>query len=257
VRLGHELETASSYIAYGSRDERPVVLKIIKQRGDEWSSGDVLDAFDGRGVVRVLEHAGGVLLLERLRPGHSLVDLPDDEATSRIASVVRAMTAASTPSVPTVRDWGLGFDRYLETDDRRVDRSLVVDARTVYRALTDSQTNARLLHGDLQHSNVLYDADRGWLAIDPKGVIGEVEYELGAMLRNPREHPSRFCARATIERRITILCSELGTSRERTLGWAFSQAVLSILWDIEDGYTVDAMHQLFPFIEAITPLVTR
>ena len=29
-----------------------------------------------------------------------------------------------------------------------------------------------LLHGDLHHWNILSDADRGWMAIDPKGVIG-------------------------------------------------------------------------------------
>ena len=42
-----------------------------------------------------------------------------------------------------------------------------------------------LLHGDLQHYNVLLDKDRGWVAIDPKGVVGELEYEVGALLRNP------------------------------------------------------------------------
>jgi streptomycin 6-kinase len=43
----------------------------------------------------------------------------------------------------------------------------------------------RLLHGDLQHYNVLLDRKRGWLAIDPKGVVAEGEFELGAALRNP------------------------------------------------------------------------
>lgn len=47
---------------------------------------------------------------------------------------------------------------------------------------------------DLQHYNVLFDDARGWLAIDPKGVVGEVEYEIGAILRNPIERPDLFAA---------------------------------------------------------------
>jgi streptomycin 6-kinase len=38
---------------------------------------------------------------------------------------------------------------------------------------------------DLHHYNVLSDSGRGWLAIDPKGLVGEVEYEVGAAIRNP------------------------------------------------------------------------
>jgi streptomycin 6-kinase len=261
VRLERVLETPTSHIAYGWRDELAVVLKVVKQPGDEWDSGDVLKAFDGRGVARVVEHTGGAILLERLRPGDSLVDLAlgghDDEATGIIARVVRAMAPVRSPTVPTVEDWGLGFDRYLARDDRRINHAIVTDARRVYRALAESQTNTRLLHGDLQHSNVLFDANRGWAVIDPKGVLGEVEYELGAMLRNPSEAPTLFRARHTIERRVAILSNALGTSRERTFGWGFSQAVLSMIWDVEDGVTVDETHQLLPFIDAIAPLAAR
>ena len=32
--------------------------------------------------------------------------------------------------------------------------------------------------------NVRFDSGRGWLAIDPKGVFGELEYEVGAVVRN-------------------------------------------------------------------------
>lgn len=58
--------------------------------------------------------------------------------------------------------------------------------------LAASQDETTLLHGDLHHYNVLSDVRRGWLAIDPKGVIGEVEYEAGAIFRNPNEMPDLF-----------------------------------------------------------------
>jgi hypothetical protein len=33
-----------------------------------------------------------------------------------------------------------------------------------------------------------------WIAVDPKGVIGEIEYEIGASLRNPYENPEIFAS---------------------------------------------------------------
>jgi len=55
----------------------------------------------------------------------------------------------------------------------------------VYFRLCKPPIQDRLLHGDLHHDNVLFDSRRGGLAIDPKGVIGELKYEIGAALETP------------------------------------------------------------------------
>lgn len=240
VDVGAVVHAPLSLVAYGARDGVPVVLKVIKEPGDEWWSGEVASAFEARGMARVYEYAGGALLLERLRPGQPLTRIvavdADDEATNILARLVGAMSPAEPPRhVPRVEQWAEGFDRYAESGDRRLDSALVAEARDTFVDLAESQRNVRLLHGDLQHSNVLFDETRGWVAIDPKGVVGEVEYEIGAILRNPTELPELFTDRGTIERRIDRFASELGLDRRRIVAWAFAQAVLSAVWDIEDG----------------------
>lgn len=40
------LETDSSVIAFGRRDRQPVVVKVIRNTGDEWRAGAILDASD-------------------------------------------------------------------------------------------------------------------------------------------------------------------------------------------------------------------
>ena len=240
VDVGAVVHAPVSLVAYGTRDGQPVVLKVIKEPGDEWWSGEVTSAFEARGMARVYEYAGGALLLERLRPGQPLTRIAaagnDDEATGVLARLVAAMSPAEPPPhAPRVEQWVEGFDRYAESGDRRIESALVADARDTFAELAESQRGARLLHGDLQHSNVLLDETRGWVAIDPKGVIGEIEYEFGAMLRNPAERPDLFTDRGTIERRVDRFASELGLDRRRIVAWAFAQAVLSAVWDIEDG----------------------
>src|SRR2546429_231070 len=111
-------ETDSSVIAFGARDNQAVVLKLIKQMGDEWHSGEILKAFDGNGVVRVYEQTAGAVLMERLRPGNSLVEMSisgkDEEATDILADVIQQMSTVeslkfrteSLKAFKTVQDWG-------------------------------------------------------------------------------------------------------------------------------------------------------
>ncbi|HEX5074941.1 MAG TPA: aminoglycoside phosphotransferase family protein [Gemmatimonadaceae bacterium] len=238
------IETGSSLIAFGRRGTEPVVLKVVKRPGDEWRSGEVVNAFGGRGVVRALEYEAGAALLERIVPGTALVDLTragdDAAATTGIADVIAAMApGAAPPWCPTVSEWGRAFARYVEHGDTQIPAALVDRASGLYAELCETQGPTRLLHGDLQHYNVLRDDRRGWLAIDPKGVVGELEYEVGALLRNPGELPEVLTSPAIIERRVDTLSSRLGLDANRVLSWAFAQAVLSAIWLVEDGHSVD------------------
>lgn len=238
-------ETVNSLIAYGQRAEMPVVLKVVKHPGDEWFSGDVVQAFAGHGMARVYEYAGGALLLERLSPGRSLVEISrsgdDERATEILARVVEMLRPQQeAPRCAPVAEWGSGFDRYLASNDARIPRELVFKAESTFANLVRSQRDQRLLHGDLQHSNVLFDRERGWVAIDPKGVFGELEVELGALLRNPQEVPELFTAPRTIERRVQQLTNSLDVDRSRVLAWAFAQSVLSAIWSWEDGESGEA-----------------
>jgi len=243
VDLGDVFETESSLIVYGRREGEPVVLKVVKAPGDEWRSGEVVSAFGGRGMVRALEHVDGAVLLERLVPGTALVELTkrgrDDEATEIVADVIASMSPGVAPAgVPSVRDWARGFDWYLKSGDAQIPTSRVSRARAIYLALCDTQGPTRLLHGDLQHYNILFDRGHGWVAIDPKGVVGEVAYEVGAALRNPGECPEVFADRAVIESRVAAFASRLGVDVDRLLRWAYAQVVLSAIWQVEDGYPV-------------------
>jgi streptomycin 6-kinase len=242
IAVDHVAETESSVLAFGRRDADPVVLKVVKHDGDEWRSGEILDAFDGKGVVRVHDYVEGALLLERLTPGNSLASLPlheDDRATGILAEVIGKMSPR-TPgaTVPAVQDWAQGFERYAAGGDAQIPRNLLLAAQRVYSELCGSQTRPRLLHGDLHHDNVLFDAHRGWLAIDPKGVVGELEFEIGAALRNPYEIPELFTEPSVIKRRVERLARELSLDATRLLAWGFAQAVLATVWTIEDGDTL-------------------
>lgn len=261
VALDEVRETATSLLGFGVRDGRSVVLKLT-QVNDEAHGGKVLRAFAGSGAVNVYEAETGAVLVERLVPGEQLVSLvrrgDDDQATKILAQVIEKLAYHEAPEeCPTVADWGRGFDRYVRSGDRQIPHGLVREAQVVYEDLASSQSNTMLLHGDLQHYNVLFDQVRGWTAIDPKGVVGELEYEAGALLRNPIEKPELFTNRATIERRLEILTSLLPLDHSRTLQWSFAQAVLSAIWDVEDRHPVEPNHPALLLANTLKPMLKK
>jgi streptomycin 6-kinase len=253
-------ETASSFVAFGRRDGQPVTLKVVKNRGDEWRSGEILEAFEGKGVVRVYEYAEGAMLLERVTPGHSLASMAlegrDDQATQILADVIKEMSPR-TPVKPvlTVQGWAKAFERHDASENRQIPRDLLHEADMLYSELCSSQLQTRLLHGDLHHYNVLFDSERGWLAIDPKGILGELEYEIGAVLRNPYERPELFARASTIEKRVERFALELNLNVNRTLAWGFAQAVLSAIWAVEDGFAVEPGNPWIALAGAIRPML--
>jgi streptomycin 6-kinase len=51
-----------------------------------------------------------------------------------------------------------------------------------------------------------------------------------------------FFSRVVLERRLQILSDALQLNYLRALQWSFAQAVLSAIWDVEDGKRVAANH---------------
>jgi streptomycin 6-kinase len=88
------------------------------------------------------------------------------------------------------------------------------------------------LHGDFHHFNVLRSDRHGWVAIDPKGMLGDPGYEVGPFVCNPN-----VVTGSVLARRLDILAEELDYERQRLHAWALAHAVLSACWTIEDRGT--------------------
>jgi streptomycin 6-kinase len=245
VTIERTTATRTSLIVHGKRGTTPVVLKVVKEQGDEWRCGEIAAKFGGRGVVQVYEHMAGAALFEKLDPGEPLAALTlagrDDEATEVLAMMLGRMAPGAPPEdCPTVEQSGGGFVRGAALNDERLPSTLLDPAQRIYADLCRTQREPALLHGDLHHYNVLSDRSRGWCAVDPKGVVGELEYELGAVLRNPIDRPDLFATIEIVERRLEQFGLVLGLDVSRARGWCFAQAVLSAIACIEDGDAAEA-----------------
>jgi len=204
---------------------------------------DALCFYAGCGIAQLLETSQeqGIFLLERLKPGAPLSKEHDDgRATAVAAGVMRQLhrPAPDQHAFPSVGGWAQGLRRLrdrFEGGTGPFPAGLVETAENLFRELLNSMTAPVLLHGDLHPGNVLAAERQPWLAIDPKGVIGEPEYEVGALLRSPWPGaPAQASPKQVLTRRVDQIVDEMGFDRARIIGWGLAQAVLSAWWSFED-----------------------
>lgn len=223
-------------------DGVPAVLKICYGGREVETEMTALRLAGGEGMVRLIHEdpEGYSMLLQRATPGDMLIDHPDEEEANRIAAGVMAALWRPAPAdhaFPTVADWGKGFERMRQRYDGGtgpLPPDLTGRAERLFAELVETSAEPVVLHGDLHHFNILRDGDQ-WLAIDPKGIVGEPAYEIGALMRNRLpDLTDEVAATELLTRRIRTVAEVTGLSAERMRRWTIAQALLSVWWSIED-----------------------
>ena len=163
------------------------------------------------------------LLIERLRPGRRLWDLPDGKATEIAAGLLEQLWIRADRPFRRLENMAARWVEELPT--RGLDRKLVDRAVTFLPEAGPTQRESVLLHQDFHGANVL-DSARGWLAIDPKPLVGEREFDTASLLRDRRwELRNDPGAAARVRRRLDRLSADLGLDRDRMRGWGIAHAL--------------------------------
>ena len=244
LRLGDPFDLSYNYVVAAWREDcSPVVLKMGVPHRELTSEIEATRLFAGQGCARLLEAEPerGALLLERLQPGKMLLEVKDDDQATRIAAgVMRQLwrPVEAIPALITAEAWAAGLARLRPRFGGATGPfppALVSRAEGLFAELLPSAPERLLLHGDLHHANILSAARQPWLAIDPKGVLGEPAFEPYALLHNPFPDAASWPDLRRVQaRRLDILRDELGLDRQRMHGYAIAMTVLSAWWDYED-----------------------
>lgn len=232
-------------------DGQPAALKqasILAQK-EVPGGNDYLRWLDGDGAVRLLNEHGDLSLMEwageRTLLAH-LEDHGDDAATAIAADVVARLHAThdvpAPPSLTTLTDNFASLFAKADEDRRAGKRSQFVEAAEVADRLLADQRDVRPLHGDIHHENILYGA-RGWLAIDPKGVLGDPAFDIANLFYNPVESELRTNETRAVSM-ATILADSLRCDIGKVLDYAFAFSALSASWHLEDGNDEEADRSL-------------
>jgi len=216
----------------------PAILKIANI-GEEKLGNRLMIWWDGEGAARVFAHHGDALLLERAVTTTTLADLArsgrDDEASRILCRVVAKLHApreGAMPDVVPLPKWFAALE-----PASAMHGGLFARSAAAARDLLSAPQDVVVLHGDIHHGNVLDFGERGWLAIDPKGLIGERDFDYANIFCNPDHEiataPNRFA------QRLDVIAAEAQLDRRRLLKWILAWSGLSASWSIDDGTSPD------------------
>lgn len=253
---GEPIHTPGSDLLPVRFDGLPAMLKIARD-SEEKVGALVMRWWDGEGAARVYRHAGDALLMERATGPGSLMRMAlegDDDEASRIACAtiarLHAPRATPAPKLVPLEEW---FQSLWPAARREA--GLFAQAAAMARELLDSQREGVVLHGDVHHENILDFSARGWLAIDPKRVIGDRGYDYANLICNPElptvTRPERFT------RQVEVIAAASGLGRRRLLQWVLAYAGLSAAWFLEDGDSVSAGSDMRVARLAVEALASR
>lgn len=229
-------QTMTSQIYTVVHDSEMVVLKLLSSSEvDEQRGALALRYFDGHGAVRILRYDDGAQLME-YAAGDELVQLvergEDENATRIIAQVIQQLHGVPQ-DVP--KDGMVMLDHWFEAlfvraaaDKQAGLESIYVRSASLAERLLADQRDIRVLHGDLQHYNIRHTS-RGWLAFDPKGVVGERTYDCANTLCNP-VMPELVHNETRLLNNATILADTLALELERVLAFTYAYACLNASW---------------------------
>lgn len=247
-------ETFSSRIWKVARDNGSVAvvkdLKPFDDVADELRGEHFLAWRRGEGAVQLLARDGHRMLLEyagdRLLSQH-LAEHDDDAATAIAADVMAKLFSPSAHTPPAdlqpLRERFVSLFRAAKIDRDAGRDTLYVEAAAIAERLLADPHDVRPLHGDLHHDNILF-GPRGWLAIDPKGVIGDPGFDAANMFYNPLDRDELCLDARRIAHMAEVFGKTLGQSPRAILDHAIAYGCLSAAWHREDKSAVDENREL-------------
>ncbi|MER0244165.1 aminoglycoside phosphotransferase family protein [Streptomyces sp. HSW2009] len=222
----------------------PAVLKISFPHPGNVHEPDAFALWGGRGAVALYERddARFAMLLERAGPG-SLAELTDSEEVARVAGLLsRRLSVPAPPGLPRLSDhvapWADELAKEADELEHQLAPRVLDAAAATVRELGPSQPET-LVHGDLHARNVLRSEREPWLAIDPKGYVGDPAYDSGALLTS-RALPlaSADDLGRALHRMLAAFAEAAELDRDRALRWAQLHAVRAAFWGRRHGFHV-------------------
>jgi streptomycin 6-kinase len=235
---GAAITTPSSLLLPVRHHGEPAMLKIAREE-EERRGGRLMAWWDGDGAARVLAHDDHALLLERATGPRTLAAMvaagADDEATRVLCAVATRLHAPRRGLPPELVPLSRWFEAL--SSAAGVHGGLLAQAAAAARELLASPREVVTLHGDIHHGNVLDAGARGWVAVDPKGLLGERTFDFVNILRNP--DAATALAAGRFDRQVDVLADTAALDRHRLLKWTLAFAGLSAAWHLADREPAD------------------
>ncbi|CAN5404131.1 N/A [soil metagenome] len=244
ITAGNHFRNLSyNYVANATLSNgKAAVLKIGLPLTDVEIYGEAayLRTVDGNGAAKLIEfdRERQAILLERVAPGSNLRSVFKKDPSKAVTTAIRVLKKILRPVAGNTSDF-VQLDAWFDGLKRAAGTNFPQDyaerALKFYAELSADIKNIFLLHGDLHHDNILTATREPFLAIDPKGMVGHVGYDIGVFLNNHHdwlEWDTRLAGK--LDKAVAEFASAFELEEIVVRKWAFCQMVLCWWWMFDE-----------------------
>ncbi len=226
----HCADGSEAVVKIGFPDEKIYILNEVK----------MLKFTDGRSMVKLLrfDEKRFAMLLEKLTPGENLKTNCRDNDLKAVGIAIETMSKfwrrpPENHDFPMLEKW---FDGLIKAGKINFAPEYTEKARMFFEELNSLPESKMLLHGDFHHENILSATREPFLAIDPKGIVGNIGYDISIFLIN---HANWLSGKPDFQEKLDDAIGKFSAAFEIEPGdlrrWAFAHSVLSAWWTFEEN----------------------
>jgi len=231
-----------NFVAEAAMNGRPVVVKIAPpfEPTEIHAEAQYLRTRNGEGAVRLIAEDRGrhALLMERALPGDALFTVYEKDPAAIVEPAIDVLRSVLRPApaertdVGSLDVWFGNFRRYRDTD---FPRDYADKAFEIYGRLSGQTACSYYLHGDFHPGNIVTSDRASFLAIDPKGIVGHIGYDIAVFLNNLqwwRKEDPRMPN--LVSHAVRSFAAGFDLPERELREWAFAYMVVGAWWSLED-----------------------
>ena len=236
-----------NFIAFAISDTfGDVVLKLGVPCNEQNSEIKLLNEYNGAGACKLLDYniILGALLLKRIIPGNDLKSVKSLSERIDITSDVINKTTLDKKALVKIPSYSSWLSNAFEKlRDKKGNNTKLLElfnkAGKIYYEIYSSDFPQNISHGDLHHTNILFDgSDKSWKSIDPQGVVCVKAFSPAVFMKNELNFTDQSDKKELLKEMISQFSEKLNESEELIAKCFFINSVLSISWDTEEGMDV-------------------
>lgn len=231
-----------NYVARALMAERPVVVKLAPpyEPTEIFAEAKYLKTRDGDGAVRLLavDRDRHAILLEQAEPGYALFETFENDPAGAVAPAVKVLKTILRPrpaDMTDVQSLDVWFNNFRRSSNTDFPQTYARKALAIYESLSRRRGTIFYLHGDFHPGNIVSSGRAPFLAIDPKGLVGHIGYDLAVFLNNLRWWRKND---PNLGGLLNFAVEEFAANFEMTerevREWAFASMVIGAWWSFED-----------------------
>ncbi|MFE3587560.1 aminoglycoside phosphotransferase family protein [Streptomyces niveus] len=254
----------------GDGAERASVLKVSFPHPGNVHEPDAFAVWAGRGAVHLYarDDRNFAMLLERARTS-TLAEVGDTdevpEAAGRLSRRLAVPAPREHPRLPRLSGQAGAWEDQLRKDATELAHTMppsTVDAAVATVRELGREQPELIVHGDLHARNILRAEREPWLAVDPKGCVGDPAYDAGTLLtsRTPALLDAPDPGKAA-HRILDIFGEAAELDRVRARRWAQLRFVQAAFWGRRHGFRVarggPGLDVITQFADGLAELLAR